>query len=62
MVTEFQLETSNSSVFEVDTIETAWDQEELSKVKLSSHPSNLVWKGLCFLHLSTLCDVCGGVL
>ena len=61
MVTELQLETSNSSVFEVDTTEAAWDQE-LPKVKLSSHPSNLIWKGLCFLHLSTLCEVCDGVL
>ena len=49
MVTELQLETSDNSVFgEVDMTEAAWDQEELPKVKPSSHPSNLVWKGFAF--------------
>ena len=62
MVAELQLETSNSSVFEVHTIEAAWDQEELPKVRLSSHTSSVIWKGLCFLHLSTVCKVCDGVL
>ena len=46
MVTELQLQTSNNSVFEVDTTEAAWDQEELPKVKLSSHPSIGYGKGL----------------
>ena len=47
MVTELRLQTTNNSVFhEVETTEAAWDQEELPKVKPSSHPSIWYGKGL----------------
>ena len=60
-MTELQLQTSNNSVFdEVDTTEAAWDQEELPKLNLLIHHFGM--ERVCFLHLSTLCKVCDGVL